>query len=58
MSKLLKNCKDEVADFLRNYKILAKELNVPAYRDIGLALRSKKNSSLAIKKFLDYLQYR
>jgi len=25
MSKLLKNCKDEVADFLRNYKILAKE---------------------------------
>ena len=40
------------------YKILSKELDVPAYRDIGLALRSKKNASLAVKKFLDYLKYR
>ncbi len=39
------------------YKILSKELDVPAYRDIGLALRSKKNASLAVKKFLDYLKY-
>lgn len=40
------------------YKILAKELDVPAYRNIGLALRSKKTASLAVKRFLDYLQYR
>ena len=40
------------------YKIVAKELDVPAYRNIGLALRSKKTASLAIKRFLDYLQYR
>ena len=40
------------------YKILAKELDVPAYRNIGLALKSKKSASLAVKKFLEYLQYR
>ncbi len=40
------------------YKIIAKELNVPAYRNIGLALKSKKNASLAVKKFLKYLKYR
>ncbi len=40
------------------YKIIAKELNVPAYRNIGLALRNKKTASLAVKRFLDYLQYR
>lgn len=40
------------------YKIIAKELDVPAYRNIGLALRSKKNASLAVTRFLDYLQYR
>ncbi len=40
------------------YKILTKELNVPAYRDIGLALRNRKTASLAVKKFLEYLKYR
>ncbi len=40
------------------YKILAKELDVPAYRKIGLALKDKKTASLAVKRFLDYLQYR
>ena len=40
------------------YKILAKELDVPAYRNIGLALKSKNSASLAVKKFLEYLQYR
>lgn len=40
------------------YQIAAKELDVPAYRNIGLALRSKKTASLAVKRFLDYLQYR
>lgn len=40
------------------YKIIAKELDVPAYRNIGLAFRSKRNASLAVTRFLDYLQYR
>lgn len=40
------------------YKIIVKELDVPAYRNIGLALRSKKTASLAVKRFIDYLQYR
>ena len=40
------------------YKIVAKELDVPAYRNIGLALRNKKTASLAVKRFMDYLQYR
>ena len=40
------------------YRILTKELDVPAYRRVGLALRSKKTASLAVKRFLEYLQYR
>ncbi len=40
------------------YKIIAKELDVPAYRNIGLALRDKKTASLAVKRFIEYLQYR
>ncbi len=40
------------------YKILAKELDVPAFRNIGLALRDKKTASLAVKRFIDYLKYR
>lgn len=40
------------------YKIIAKELDVPAYRNIGLALRNKKTASLAVKRFIEYLQYR
>ncbi len=40
------------------YRIVAKELDVPAYRDIALALRDKKTASLAVKRFLEYLQYR
>ncbi len=40
------------------YRILAKELDVPAYRDIGLALRSKKTASLAVKRLMEYLPYR
>lgn len=37
------------------YRIIAKELDIPAYRDIGLALKSRKNASLAVKKFIEYL---
>ncbi|EKQ56708.1 MULTISPECIES: LysR family transcriptional regulator [unclassified Clostridium] len=40
------------------YRIVTKELEVPAYREIGLALRDKKSTSLAVKRFLDYLEYR
>lgn len=40
------------------YRIIAKELDVPTYRKIGIALRSKKTASLAVKRFLEYLQYR
>ncbi len=40
------------------YRIIAKELDVPACRNIGLALRDKKTVSLAMKRFIDYLQYR
>lgn len=40
------------------YRLLAKELDVPAYRNIGLALRDKKTASLAVKRFIDYLAFR
>lgn len=40
------------------YRIVAKELDVPAHRNIGLALRDNKTVSLAVKRFLDYLPYR
>jgi len=40
------------------YHIIAKELDIPAYRKIGLALKSKKNASPALKRFLTYLDYR
>ena len=40
------------------YEIVIKDLDVPAYRDIGLALRSRKNASVAVKKFIKYLKYR
>ena len=40
------------------YRIVAKELNVPAYREIGLALKSRKTASLAVRRFLDYLDKR
>lgn len=40
------------------YRILTKELDVPAYRSIALAMRSKKTASLAVKRFIEYLQYR
>lgn len=40
------------------YHIVQKELDVPAYRNIALALRDKKSASLAVKRFLEYLSYR
>ena len=40
------------------YHIVAKELDVPAYRHNALAHRERKTASLAVKKFLEYLEYR
>ncbi len=40
------------------YRIVTKELDIPAYRKIGIAMRDKKSASLAVKRFLDYLQCR
>lgn len=40
------------------YRIVTKELEVPAYRKIGLAFRNEKGMSLAMKRFLDYIEYR
>lgn len=40
------------------YHIITKELDIQAHRNIGFALRSRKTASLAVKRFMDYLQYR
>lgn len=40
------------------YRIVIKELDVPAYRNIGLALRDRKRASAAVIKFIEYLDYR
>ena len=40
------------------YRIVSKELDVPAYREIGLALRDRKSVSLAVQRFLTYLPCR
>lgn len=37
------------------YRVIIKELEVPAYRRIGLAMKNKKDSSAAMKTFLKYL---
>ena len=40
------------------YHIAIRELDVPAARKIGLVLKDKKTASPAVKKFMEYLQYR
>lgn len=40
------------------YRIIKKELDVPAFRNIGLSFRDKKSASLAVKRFVEYLDYR
>ncbi len=40
------------------YRIVAKELEVPVHRKIGLALRAEKDASLAVRRFLEYLDCR
>jgi DNA-binding transcriptional LysR family regulator len=40
------------------YRIIPKELEVPAFRTIGIAMKEQKSLSLASKRFLEYFQYR
>lgn len=40
------------------YRIVAKEVDVPAYRTIAFAVREGKTVSLEVKRFMEYLQYR
>jgi DNA-binding transcriptional LysR family regulator len=40
------------------YQIIAKELEIPAFRNIGIAMREQKSLSLAAKSFLEYLSFR
>jgi DNA-binding transcriptional LysR family regulator len=40
------------------YQIIAKELEVPSFRNIGIAMREQKSLSLAVKRFLEYLPHR
>lgn len=40
------------------HKIIAKELEVPTFRNIGVAMREQKSLSLASKRCLEYLSYR
>ena len=40
------------------YNIVKRDLTIPAYRNIGLAMKDKNTLSIAAKRFLDYLDYR
>jgi len=40
------------------YKIITKELEVPAFRTIGIAMKEQKSLSLSSKRFVEYFQYR
>ena len=38
------------------YRVAAKRLDVPAYRNLGVALRSRRAASLAVKSFLEEIE--
>ena len=40
------------------YDVVVKPLDKSAYRTIGIAVKSKKGTSAALKKFLEYIEYR
>jgi len=40
------------------YHIAVRELDAPAYRKIGFAVRNKKTTPLAVKRFMEYLDFR
>jgi Transcriptional regulator len=37
------------------YRVAIRPLDVPAYRNIGIAMRDRRTASLAVRKFLEYL---
>ncbi len=39
------------------YKIVKKELDIPAYRKLGIVLKDTRHASPAVKRFLDYLHH-
>lgn len=41
-----------------SYRIAIRPLTDPAYRQLGFVLRSRENASLAMKRFLQYLDAR
>ena len=41
-----------------SYRIAVRELEQPAYRKIGIALRNRERAPLVLARFLDFLQYR
>lgn len=40
------------------YEVVVKELEVPAYRKIGVAMRERARQPLVLREFLKYLEYR
>ena len=40
------------------YRVALRELEIPAYRSIGFAVRDKKTMPRAVKRFAEYLKYR
>ena len=38
------------------WRVVARRLDVPAYRNLGVALRSRKTASLVVKSFLEYVE--
>ncbi|MEG0129000.1 LysR family transcriptional regulator [Clostridium sp.] len=40
------------------YNIVSRELDIDAYRQIVFAMQNEKTSSLAVKRFINYLNYR
>ena len=38
------------------WRVAARRLDVPAYRNLGVALRSRKTASLAVKRFLEAIE--
>ncbi len=40
------------------YQIITKELEVPAFRNIGIGMRDQQSLSLSANRFLEYLSYR
>ena len=40
------------------YRIVAKPLDVPEYREIGFVLKNKATASIAVRRFMEYLKYK